>query len=149
MSLLTQKVNFNSGNRYLHLETDDKTIEAIENIAIILGATMTPDDPHSFTFDFNSKSKSNYAMDAIEKLWSNINFKEYQQHQEQKITICYENESLSLEGDSEKFNVFMALVKSIFKKDIKKSNRITFSKDEKSSFYALYNAAEMLGILPA
>ena len=143
MSLLNQRSYFSSSKRVLILETDPSTMDALEKIAIILGAKEDEYNHHNFVFDSDNIKKNEQSLDVIEMVYLKIPESSYIT----KINICHKNQNLVIEGDDEKFKALVALIQ-VFGKDIGNKVKVTFSDCEKCAFYSILSIAETLEILP-
>lgn len=144
MSLLNQRTCFSSGNRSLILETDPSTMDALETIADILGATkyQCECDDHNLIFGSGSSKSNEQSLDLIEMIFSHIS-----ECNVAGIHVFYQNKSFIIEGDDEKLKVLISLI-NVFGKDIS-SNEVTFSDCEKIAFNTICYVATKLGIMPA
>ena len=144
MSLLTQRVVFYTNQRFLALESDPNTVDSLEQIAFTLGAIQDQDDDfniHRFRFCFDTEEKAERALSAMEMIWENL-----KSISSFKIKLQCGNQSLTVEGDNDTFQAFLALVQS-FNKEIE-NETITFSEDEYDRFDAIQTAAIAMGIIP-
>ena len=141
MSLVNERVYFETNSRSLTLENEPRLIDAFEKVALLLGATQDECVRHKFTFNFKNTMKNELALDVLENIW-----KKLPEANNKKIIIRCMDNVLHLEGDDEKFKVFVAFIKSIDKEF--NESEVNFSKNELYSFYAAYDIAEKLEILP-
>lgn len=144
MSLIIQRSVFTANSHTLTLEANPNTIEALEKIAIALGASTSEENSHYFDFDFDSDERAEQCLLALEKIWNNIQPLD----SPFKIKICCETtaQSLFIEGDDKKLQALVALIRCFGKEIVE--DVVTFSKDEWEQFDALHSATIAMGILP-
>ena len=143
MSLITTTSKFSTNKRSFVCEADPKSMEALEIVAQNLGATQEENEIHKFIFAHKSEDKNEFCLKAIEKIWAYISDTELKHIKE--IRICHKKEILYISGDNDNFKVFLALLEATGK-DIQ-SAYINYT--SKGSYWAMYSAAEKLGLIPA
>lgn len=142
MSLSNQRTCFSSGSRSFILEANPNTMDALETIADILGATkyQCEYDDHNIVFGSSSSRANEQSLDLIEMLSSKI-----PQSNIHKLHVYYQDQELIMEGDDEKLKVLVALIQ-VFGKTIC-SDKVTFSDCENIVFNTIHYIAQRLGIL--
>jgi len=141
MSLVSERTCFLTNARSFTVEGEPLIIDVLEKIAVAFGAHQDEYVRHKFIFDSKSAKMNEYALRSVEKVWDKL----YESNIT-KIKIYYMNECLNLEGDDERFKALIALLRALGKEI--HDNEVTFSKSEQASFYAIYDIAEKLEIIP-
>ena len=135
ISLLTQRTRFCAGDSQLVIDNDPQLVEALEMLAIAIGAKKETN--HSFRF-------SNHKL--LEVIFrTNANCKNVPTSP-QKMLLCCENQVVVLDGDSPEHRIFYAFLSSVSQNS--SSKIFNFQEENKILFGDMINISEAMGLVP-